>query len=100
MHAVNPTQLALPRTCGMTSEVWVQKVQDMMLATVQGRWITQRYYSEPKKREISRVFLWTKVFLDKGITNRTIGRAGLTFLICGHETIEIKSTNRNHRRLR
>ena len=34
----------------------------------------QRYYLAPKKRETSGFLLWSKVFLDKGITNRTIGR--------------------------
>ena len=28
----------------------------------------QRYYPAPKKRETSGLFLWSKVFLDKGIT--------------------------------
>jgi hypothetical protein len=35
----------------------------------------QRYYPAPKKREISVIFLWSKVLLDKGITNRTIGQS-------------------------
>ena len=36
-----------------------------------GRSTIQRYYLEPKKRETSGSFLWSKVLLDKGIT---IGR--------------------------
>ena len=39
------------------------------------RSITQKYYSDPKKREISGLFLWSKVLLDKRITNRLL--AGL-----------------------
>ena len=35
----------------------------------------QRYYLEPKKKEIIRGFLWSKVFLDKCIANRTIGQS-------------------------
>ena len=35
----------------------------------------QRYYPAPKKRETSGFFLWSKVFLDKGITNRSIGQS-------------------------
>ena len=38
------------------------------------RSIIQKYYPEPKKRETSGFFLWSKVLLDKGITNRTFGR--------------------------
>ena len=41
----------------------------------QGRSIIQKYYPEPKKRETSGIFLWSKVLLDKGITNRTIGQS-------------------------
>ena len=34
-----------------------------------------RYYPEPKKKEINGFSLWSKVFLDKGNAYRTIGRA-------------------------
>ena len=36
--------------------------------------IIQKYYPEPKKRETSGFFVWSKVLLGKGITNRTFGR--------------------------
>ena len=39
-------------------------------------WSTiQKYYPEPKKRETSGFFVWSKVLLDKGITNQTIGQS-------------------------
>ena len=55
------------------SEV-MSRVLDERLAVLLGS-IIQRYYPEPKKREISEFFVWSKVFLDKGITNRTIGQS-------------------------
>ena len=35
----------------------------------------QRYYLEQRKKETSGCFVWSKVFLDKCIANRTIGQS-------------------------
>ena len=48
---------------GKESQVW------------QKRSTIQRYYLEPKKKESSDFLLWSKVFLDKFIANRTIGQS-------------------------